>query len=465
MTIFLGLFLRCPNVRGLPDVFKTLIFIKKLKQHSNLSYIFKTYQMKILNKLALLLAFSIASTSIQAADSLRVLFIGNSYTYVNNLPQLVASFAAATGDFVYFASNTPGGYTLQQHSSNTTSTSLIAQGKWNFVVLQEQSQLPAFPDAQVQNDVFPYARMLDSMIKASDSCTKTLFYMTWGRKNGDQANCSFFPPLCTYQGMDSMLQLRYTMMADSNKGVISPVAKVWRKIRDTYPAMNLYDNDESHPSLLGSYAAAVTFYTVMFKKSPIGNTYDGGLSASDAATIRQVVKQMVYDSLAVCYRFYPKLKAGFNFNSSNDTVSFQNTSANGFTYQWTFGDGSSSTQKSPIHKYATSGNYTVKLIAKRCNTTDTVIKAVNVVKLGIENLETSHQVKVVPNPAKESIQLHAAYPIQSVRIVSLMGQTMRTFNSNGSTNMHCSLIGLQTGVYVVMVRTKEGEFHSRLVVE
>ena len=274
--------------------------------------------------------------SSEAADTLRVLFIGNSYTYYNNMPQMVAGFASASGDHLISSLSAPGGYTLQQHAANTTTTSLINQGNWNFVVLQEQSQYPSFPDAQVQADVFPYAKQLDQMIKAADSCAKTVFYMTWGRKNGDQSNCAFFPPLCTYQGMDSMLQLRYTMMADSNNAVLNPVAKVWRKLRTNHPSIELYENDESHPSLKGSYAIAASFYTIFFKKNPLNNSFTGGLNVNEAATIRQVVKEVVYDSLNYWYSFYPSVKAGFNFTISGNTVSFQNSSLYSNDFQWFF---------------------------------------------------------------------------------------------------------------------------------
>ena len=93
-----------------------------------------------------------------------VLFLGNSYTYVNNLPQITADIATSMNDTLLFDSNTPGGYTLQGHSTNATSLSKIMVGNWNYVVLQEQSQLPSFDIVQVETDVFPYAHTLDSLI-------------------------------------------------------------------------------------------------------------------------------------------------------------------------------------------------------------------------------------------------------------------------------------------------------------
>jgi len=95
---------------------------------------------------------------------------------------------------------------------------------------------------------------------------KSVFFQTWGYKNGDAGNCPVFPPICTYKGMDSLLELRYQKMALDNKALLSPVGLVFREIRTALPSINLYELDESHPSMHGSYAAAVTFYTILSGK-------------------------------------------------------------------------------------------------------------------------------------------------------------------------------------------------------
>lgn len=123
---------------------------------------------------------------LNAQTTKKVLFIGNSYIYTNNLPHLIAQMANSTGDQFLHDSNTPGGYTLKQHSTNATTLSKINQGNWDFVILQDQSQYPSFPDNFVQNNVYPYAAALNEVILAANSCTETIFYATWGRKKGDQ---------------------------------------------------------------------------------------------------------------------------------------------------------------------------------------------------------------------------------------------------------------------------------------
>ncbi|MEZ5067686.1 MAG: SGNH/GDSL hydrolase family protein [Bacteroidia bacterium] len=171
------------------------------------------------------------TATLHAQKSVRALFLGNSYTDVNNLPEIVKQLALSAGDTLIYSKNAPGGYTLQGHSTNPTSLNLIQAGNWDYVVLQEQSQLPAFPDAQVISQVYPYAHALDSMIKVYNPCATTLFYMTWGRKFGDASNCANFSPICTYEGMDSLLYLRYTIMAQDNGAGIAPVGRLWHSIK------------------------------------------------------------------------------------------------------------------------------------------------------------------------------------------------------------------------------------------
>ena len=200
-------------------------------------------------------------------QSYDVLFLGNSYTSFNNLPQLVSDIANSMGDTVNFDSNTPGGATFNAHSTNATTLSKISQNEWDFVVLQAQSQEPSFSPGQVANDVYPYAQILIDSIAQNSSCTEPLFYMTWGRKYGDQQNCVAYPPICTYEGMQDRLRKSYLEMATTHNASASPVGIAWKNAMTLDSTIELYTTDNSHPSLLGSYLAACTFYSSIFKKN------------------------------------------------------------------------------------------------------------------------------------------------------------------------------------------------------
>ncbi len=386
--------------------------------------------------------------------SKNVLFLGNSYTYANDLPQLTVSLAQAAGDTLLVASNTPGGYTFQLHSTNATSLSMIQQGNWDFVVLQEQSQLPSFPPNQVQSQCFPFAALLDSMVSQYNSCGETMFFMTWGRKNGDAQNCPNWPPVCTYAGMDSLLRLRYQMMANDNQAVVSPVGAVWRYIRHHYPSIELYSSDESHPSEAGSYAAACAFYPAIFRKDPSAIPFNYTLPALDAGAIRLAAKLVVYDSLLHWnIGKYDPVAAFTYLNQGGGVVSFTNNSLYANHFLWDFGDGTTSTQADPQHQYLIPGNYTVQLSASHCGLFDTVSQQIVVTTAGITdgNFEGDTWY-YFPNPASETVRIRCPAcrnETTELFIMSLCGKvlTRETLHHSGSGNV--SLSGLAPGLYYI----------------
>jgi hypothetical protein len=315
------------------------------------------------------------------AQPVKVLFIGNSYTYVNNLPQLFHDIALSKGDTVIFDSYTPGGYTLQGHSSDPNTISKINSQQWDFVILQEQSQRPSFSPSQVAVDVYPYAAILDSLIHQNNPCTETVFYMTWGRKYGDASNCAVYPPVCTYEGMQARLRESYLEMGFLNNATVAPVGAAWKNAIDLNPAFDLYEPDESHPSIFGSYLAACSFYAAIFHETPQGTSFTAGLSAADAAFIQDVAALTVIDSLDTWYAHGSIPVSGFSYSVNGLNVQFQNSSMNASSFYWTFGDGTASVAASPSNVYAQSGSYAVTLTSgnacKSDSFTDTITLTVS----------------------------------------------------------------------------------------
>lgn len=210
---------------------------------------------------------------------------------------MVKQIALSLGDNILHDSSTPGGYTFQAHSIYGPTLTKINAQDWDYVVLQAQSQEPAFDPAQVAVDTYPYADSLVQDILANDSCSRILFYMTWGRKNGDAANCPFYPVICTYEGMQYRLRQSYLEMAQNNNAEVAPVGVTWRTIRQTDTTIELYQADESHPSLAGTYVAACTFYCSLFHKPLTGAYIPAGLDSADAIFIQQTAQAIVFDSL------------------------------------------------------------------------------------------------------------------------------------------------------------------------
>lgn len=388
------------------------------------------------------------STVSYTQNSKKVLFLGNSYTSANNLPSLISNLALSTGDTMIYDSNTPGGSRLMDHAVNVTSINKINADSWDFVVLQAQSQEPSWSDWQVGQEVFPYATQLCDMIEVNDSCTMPLFYMTWGRESGDALNCGSWPPVCTYEGMDSILERNYRLMGEQNQGLVSPVGRVWRYLRTNYPAIDLYQADGSHPSIYGSYAAACSFYTLIFQKDPTDITFDATLTANDAEIIRNVTRMIVFDSLELWGVGQYNPIADFSFSIQDSVLFCYNSSANAFNFSWSMGDGSLYTDTDVVHTYPIPGIYEVQLIASKCQLQDTMTL---VIEIGTSSILKNELIPVVlfPNPTNNSLNIQFGKEIYANYYVSDIHGRIYLENQFEGSELQLDISHLSAGIYAI----------------
>jgi len=362
----------------------------------------------------------------------KILWIGNSYTGTNNLPLMFYNLALSGGDTVVYDSNTPGGMTFLGHTTNAATIQKIAANNWDFVVLQAQSQEPSFPPSQVEAQTYPYAAVLDSLVRISNPCTETVFYMTWGRKYGDAQNCAIYPPICTFDGMNNRLWESYKEMADDNRGIVSPAGIAWKRSREADSTINLWSGDNSHPSVAGSYLTACVFYATMLRKNPVGLSYTAGLPANQAAFLQQIAHTTVLDSVQACNmeRWLPN--ADFTYTMNDMAVSYSANSNAAFSYLWDFGDASQETGSNITHVYASSGSYEVRLIVSdSCGNSDTLMQVVDLFVANAQNDEALAW-RVFPNPSTRDIMLQAEKPSNfRIEVYGPDGKRVKEFNEFG----------------------------------
>lgn len=415
----------------------------------------------------LILFISFINIPSYAGKKLKVLFIGNSYTYLYDIPKLTADVALSTGDTLIYDMSASGGQTIQGHLIDAQTQSKIKAGGWDYVIVQEQSQVPSFPDGQIQTGFLPLARKLDSIIHVHNPCSQTMFYMTWGRKNGDDLNCPVYPPVCTYEGMDSLLRLRYMMVADSNNAEVAPVGAVRHYIRSKHPAIELYEPDESHQSQSGAYVSACTFYTMLFRKDPLSITHNYTLSATDALNIRQATKKVTFDSLSYWHAGEYDMTPGFSLTINSLAVTLTNQSVNAVDYLWNFGDGQTSTQASPAHTYSAEGIYKISLTAGNDNgcakTLDTTI---NLYPTAIGFQKIRNALNIYPNPVTYNLNIvmddleEGEYRL---KIINQLGQEVYNIPSlQGQTNS-INTSELPAGHYTLVISNSRHIYQKHFV--
>ena len=216
------------------------------------------------------------------AGPLHALFIGNSYTYVNDLPGTFSHLATAGGRQVSVDSLANGGWTLYEFSTDAATASKLAQGGWDVLVLQEQSQVPTIPSA-FEYGTIPGAKALVAMARAASPCVRTVLFETWGRQDGGQqcggSDCS--AAFADFDAMQDSLSASYQTLAGVIGAAVAPVGEAWRIVRHEHPEIGLFGGDGSHPSMEGTYLAACVFYGRILAASPIGLPADGGATSTD----------------------------------------------------------------------------------------------------------------------------------------------------------------------------------------
>ena len=383
------------------------------------------------------------------------LFIGNSYTYVNNLPELINQIAISKGNSLFYETHTPGGSTLIQHASNSEVQSLLNSTTWDYVILQEQSQNPSFSPSQVASEVYPYAESLCENIREANPCAEPVFFMTWGRENGDSQNCAFYPPICTYEGMQDRLTESYTEMAENNESLLAPVGIAWKNIRELYPEINLYSSDGSHPSIQGSYLAACVFYAILFEDSPINNYIPSSLNTTETEILQEFAMNAVNEN-NTNYTLQPEALA--NYEIIGDSLYLFNHSINAETINWegitqeinSFED----TLIIDLNVY--TGQYEILLIASdNCYESETLVQINN-----LDLFESIDFAVIYPNPSNAVLKFkHILVDFQSISVYNQLGVCILQKDYNPEIELNLS--HLPDGLYNIVLKHKKG-YHKSL---
>ncbi len=230
----------------------------------------------------LLLAVSGCSLGANCSNDpacLRILFIGNSYTYVNDLPATFARLARSGGHRVETGISAQGGWFLSDHANSRRTLDLIKSSKWNYVVLQEQSQAPASEQVRTAQ-MYPAIRALVSRIREAGAVP--ILFLTWAHRDG-------WPEygMPSYESMQTAINGGYLAIGEELNARMAPVGYAWLDMRRKHPQLNLWQEDGSHPNEKGTYLAACVFCAVIYRENPQGLSYTGNLSKEDAATLQE----------------------------------------------------------------------------------------------------------------------------------------------------------------------------------
>jgi hypothetical protein len=185
-------------------------------------------------------------------NSLKALFIGNSYTFCNKMPWIVSKFAELAQRTLVVDMVTQGGVSLEWHANNQETLNAIEKGNWDVVVLQDRSLGPI----ESRDKMHKFGVELNERIQ--EVGTETVLYMTWARQHIPE--------------MIDDLAVAYISLAKKINAKVAPVGIAWKNALDANPELILHTEDKSHPTPIGSYLTACIFYSTFYNSSPEGLT-------------------------------------------------------------------------------------------------------------------------------------------------------------------------------------------------
>lgn len=222
-----------------------------------------------------MLVCMLLATPTAAAATLRVLFVGNSYTYVNDLPALVADLGATQGVRIQVTMRAEPDHSLADHLRDRRLRVLLSQ-PWDWVVLQQgPSSLP-----ESRAELIASTRELAQRLRRAQEWRRRqalgLAPMGGAPQSASArvvgppsealrgtARIALFAawPQLPYADSSPAAEESYRLAARSVRACVLPVAAAWRIARESGQAPRLYQPDALHPTAPGTLLAALTILT------------------------------------------------------------------------------------------------------------------------------------------------------------------------------------------------------------
>jgi len=231
---------------------------------------------------------------------------------------------------------------------------------------------------------------------------------------------------------------------------------LWNYIRTTYPEIGLYAADQSHPSQAGSYAAACSFYTVIFREDPVNITFNYNLDPIVAQQIRDAAKVVVYDELLEWNVGSYDVTADFEYTITEEanntfTIDFVNNSTNVQTQWWDFGEASDDQEvfAPSINVEGTTFQVTLTNISGCDTVTHSEVIVLGPITVGEFTLE---KVALYPIPATKVLNFKTVKSLHDpiIKIFSINGKLLfkQRFEVQGSTQFQVDVSSFTAGVYL-----------------
>ncbi|WP_213068899.1 SGNH/GDSL hydrolase family protein [Flavobacterium columnare] len=331
----------------------------------------------------------------------KVLFIGNSMTYFNNMPILFQDLAKAKGKNVQVQQYALGGTGFVNHINDINIYNLFASQIWDTVILQPGTGESAGISSPTKTTINRGKQLIDSIRKYSP-CSKIILYEI---SNGIESNNNGGGKYDNYFISQTKIKDSITAIAHGMKIPFASAGECFKQHYISNQDLLLHSTyNDVHPGLKGSYLIACSIFNTLYQENIEPCNFYGGINDATAIYLQKIADNVILKNKPNWLINTYNLHTDFSFLLNGMNIQLQNTSTNYDSVSWNINNEYRTNELSPSYNFRTTGLKTILLTTHKNGCSESSTQTIDISPLSIDQISETNY-RYYPNPVKDLFYL------------------------------------------------------------
>jgi hypothetical protein len=373
----------------------------------------------------------------------KVLFIGNSMTYFNDMPLFVQNIAQSNNIEITVQSHTPGGTGFVNHVTDDNLYNIIRNNTFDIVVMQPGTGESAGMSNPTALTAQRGLQILDS-IKKYNTCFKAFLYQIPYGVIDENSYSNYFT-------VQSRIEDSVKRIADIMQIPMIPAGECQYAYYNQSPDLLLNGSyNDVHPSYNGSYLVASAMYASIFQDSISGTQFAPNILPSNLSVFQQIVDSVVFTHSDLWRLDIFQQTSSFNYVLENNTISCFNTSQYYDSLFWEFSNGFTSNGTNPLHSFSENDTYTISLTTFKNGCEVESVHTISISTLDMNKVLGLNEIQIYPNPVEDILYVYSENELNRVEVISNKGEKIY-IKKIDNTHEAIDLTRLPAGQYQLLI--------------
>ncbi|MFK7049264.1 T9SS type A sorting domain-containing protein [Flavobacterium columnare] len=376
----------------------------------------------------------------------KVLFVGNSMTYFNNMPTLFQNLANTKGKNIQVQQYTQGGTGFVNHISDKNVYNLFTSQVWDAVILQPGTGESAGISFPTKTTIKRGKQLIDTIQKYSP-CSKIILYEI---SNGIGSNNNGGGNYDNYFASQTKIKDSITAIAHGMKVPFASAGECFREHYESKQDLLLHSSyNDVHPGLNGSYLVACSIFNTLYQENIAPCHFYGGINENTATYLQKISDNVILKNKSNWLINTYNIHSDFSFLIKGTNIYLQNKSNNYDSLSWNINNEYRTNESSPTHNFTSTGDKSITLTTYKNGCSESVTKTIQISSLDINEVNEIN-FYYYPNPTTDLLYLETKkkLPIK-FSIIDLNGKIIipeRTLEKN-----YIDTRSLNSGIYILLL--------------